>query len=231
MPDVQPAAGPLTQADGLIVLRDSDPVQSARALAEQLGGTVAIGGAAVSEAVGHRLRSQHLGVAAEPRQIDLTKLGEAMRRAEAVLERTRERVADNLARSLNTSLAIHPDTIRRAAADVEGAEHALRRARKGAPPQRSRTRIAAGVVGVATIVLGAVLACEGHVAAGPTLVVLGVLVYLLTDLHVRQSCRRSIPGRANDVELALRRWHGVAGPNVEPEDLDRVLARFPCDAG
>lgn len=226
MSDASPATGPPPQAEGLIVLRNSDPVESARALAEQLGGAVAIGGRAVSEAVGHRLRTQHLGLAAEPRNIDLARLGEAMRRAETVLEKTRERVAGNLARSLNTSLAVHPHTIRRAAAQVTDAEHALRRARRGSPPTRSRHRILAAAISIAVLTVGVLRSTSGHLLVGSILILLGGAVLALVDTHVRQTCRRTIPSRSNDVELALRRWHQVAGQNVEPDDLERVLARF-----
>lgn len=226
MPDHHPALGPFTRPDGLTVLRRDDPVLVARALARELGGTVAIGGPAVREAVDHRLRSQHLGIAASPPAIDLERLGAAMRRAEAVLERTRAQISADVARSLNSSLAIHPDTIRRAAREVTEADHALRRARAGDPPGSARGRIAATAVAVAGIGVGTLLAVSGAPVRGLALAVATTTLALAATAALRRHHQTLIPHWANRAELARRRWQQLAGRGVEPDELDRVLERF-----
>lgn len=227
MPDRPPASGPLTRSDGLTVIRHAEPVPSARALAQQLGGTVAVGGRAVRDAIDHRLRASHLALAAEPTPIDLDRLGEAMRRAEAVLSRTRARVSGGLARSLNTSLAIHPDTIRQAADELLGAERTLRRAQQGHPPGAAIGRTAIGTLGLLGLVIGFGVGVDGgRVRSGIAIVGLTTVVTLLALVLLRRTHRREVPSRQNDVELARRRWEAVAGPDVEPEELDRVLRRY-----
>lgn len=226
MSDAQPAGGPLTRPDGLTVLRRTDPVTAARALARELGGTVAIGGPAVRDAVEHRLRFQHLGIAAPPQPIDLDRLGAAMRRAEAVLAQTRSRVAAGLARSLNTALAIHPDTIRRAATDVVDAERALRRARNGDPPGRATGRLTATALGIVGVGGGSNLAFAGAPARGLGLAGASLVVALVWGLLLRRHHRRLVTGWANQAELARSRWQQVAGPDDEPDELDRVLQRY-----
>lgn len=225
MPDL-PVTGPFIRPDGLTVLRRDDPVLVARALARELGGTVAIGGPAVRDAVEHRLRSQHLGIAATPPTIDLDRLGDAMRRAEVVLERTRAQVSAGLARSLNSALAIHPDTIRRAAADVIAADHALRRARAGNPPGSARGRITATVVAIAGIAVGAMLAVSGAPGRGLALAISSTALALAATAALRRHHQTLIPHWANGAELARRRWQQLAGRDVEPDELDRVLQRY-----
>ncbi|MBX3314487.1 MAG: hypothetical protein KF906_09220 [Actinobacteria bacterium] len=227
MPDRPPAVRPLTRSDGLTVIRHADPVPSARALAQQLGGTVAVGGGAVRTAVDHRLRASHLALAADPTPIDLDRLGDAMRRAEAVLARTRARVSSGLARSLNTSLAIHPDTIRQAADELLAAERALHRAQQGDPPGPARGRIAATSLGALGAIVGFTLAFDGD-RAGAGIAIAGsfALAALVALALLRRVHRREVPTRQNDVELARRRWQSVAGPDDDPEELDRVLRRY-----
>lgn len=227
MPDRLPASGPHARSDGLTVIRNADPVPSARALAHQLGGTVAVGGRAVRVAVDHRLRARHLALAADPSPIDLDGLGDAMRRAEAVLARTRERVTAGLARSLDTSLAIHPDTIRRAADDLVAAQHALRRAERGDPPGLARGRLLAYLLGMVGATVGLTLALGGRrIELGIAVGALSVVIAILATELDRRSHRREVPARQNDVELARRRWQGVAGSDVEPDEVDRVLRRY-----
>ena len=226
MPDPLPAVGPLASSDGLTVIRHLDPVTTARALADQLGATVAIGGPAVQRAVSQRLRSRHLGIAVTEVRPDLDRLGASMRRAERVLERTRDRVTEGMARSLNTALAVHPDTIRRAAAEVTDAERAYRRTRAGDPVGPARGRLLATWLGIAGVLVGASLTITGQLLVGPPVAAVTALAARLVVALLRRLHGRHLPARADDVESARRRWHQLVGPHADPDDLETVLRRF-----
>ncbi|MCU1371043.1 MAG: hypothetical protein JWO77_2237, partial [Ilumatobacteraceae bacterium] len=109
------------ETGGLIVMVRPDPADAARAIAEDLRAELAIGGEATERAV-ERLHLREL----EHR--DLDGLAVAMRRAELIRDRTRDAVSSRLSVSLNTRVAIHPDTLRRAAAELLAAETALQTA-------------------------------------------------------------------------------------------------------
>ncbi|HEX2577684.1 MAG TPA: hypothetical protein VHK88_15130, partial [Aquihabitans sp.] len=137
-----PAPDPPDGPGGLVVIVRDDPLASARALADELRADLAIGGEAAEAALAR------LAPPAAPPP-DLDRLGAAMRRAEAVRERTRAAAAAHLARTLNTELAIHPDTLHRAADELLAASAALARAREGRPPAEAVAgrRIRAGGTG------------------------------------------------------------------------------------
>ena len=221
-----PAADSDPLFDGPIVLRHRHPAASARALAAQIGGTVAVGGVAVRDAVGRRLESIRLSDVAPSVVPDLDALCEAMRRAEAILERTRERVSANLARSLNHSLAIHPDTIRRAAGDLTAAERAIRRAYAGRPPGRALGLLACHLATIVGMGLGLMVAIEGRPLPGAALALSTASIAFVLRVTSLRRHRRTIPALASEVELALRRWHHLAGADADPDDLDRVLSRY-----
>ncbi len=109
------------------MLRD-DPHLAARALASDLGAELVVGGPATEELV-ERLSA---AVGRGPR-LDLDALDDAVRRAEETRDRTRAAVAEQLSKKLHTALAIHPDTLRRAAADVVEARDRAGRAQRRTP--------------------------------------------------------------------------------------------------
>jgi hypothetical protein len=115
---------------GLIVMVRPDPADAARVIADDLHAELAIGGLETERAL-QRLQARQL----EHR--DLEALTAAMRRTEAIRDRTREVVAAQVSASLNTTVAIHPDTLRRAAAELVAAELALAAAERR---DRSRAR-------------------------------------------------------------------------------------------
>src|SRR6478609_9228984 len=121
------------ETGGLIVMVRPDPADAARAIAEDLRAELAIGGEATERAV-ERIHLREL----EHR--DLDGLAAAMRRAELIRDRTREAVSSRLSQSLNTRVAIHPDTLRRAAAELLAAQTALHTALRldGQRTQRRR---------------------------------------------------------------------------------------------
>lgn len=118
---------------GLIVIIRDDPTGSARALALDLHAELVLGGKATEVALLRIDDAQDAGTGPVA-HIDL--LGAAMRRAEATRERTRAAAAEQLARTINTDLAIHPDTLHRAAAELRLASSRVRQARHGRGPRR-----------------------------------------------------------------------------------------------
>jgi hypothetical protein len=120
---------PSGDAGGLIVMVRPDPADAARAIADDLHAELAIGGLATERAL-QRLHARQL----EHR--DLDELSAAMRRAEAIRDRTREAIAAQVSASLNTKVAIHPDTLRRAATELLAAQLAL-----DAAQRRDRRRV------------------------------------------------------------------------------------------
>jgi hypothetical protein len=109
---------PPADAGGLIVMVRPDPADAARAIADDLHAELAIGGLETERAL-ERLHARQL----EHR--DLDGLAAAMRRAETIRDRTRAAITERVATSLNTKVAIHPDTLRRAAAELIASEVAL----------------------------------------------------------------------------------------------------------
>lgn len=107
---------------GLVVMIRTDPVAAARALSDELPAALVVGGEAAERVIGAIMKR-----AGRPRA-DLTALEAAMARAELVRDRTRSGLADRLARSLNTELAIHPDTLHQAAAELIAARRRRERA-------------------------------------------------------------------------------------------------------
>ena len=210
---------PPGETGGLIVMVRPAPADAARAIADDLHAALAIGGEATERAV-ERLHSREL----EHR--DLDGLAAAMRRAELIRDRTREAVSTRLSASLNTRIAIHPDTIRRAAAELIAAETALeislaldarratrrRRARRGGAT--AATAAGAAVAVVAVPPMGIALAAAGLVGAGA---------------GAWRARRRPLPDHASlrsHVELTRSRWEQVAGAGADPAEVETVIHRY-----
>lgn len=167
--------------------------------------------------------------ARRPTDTELDDLAAGMRRADALRDRTRQQVADELCHSLNSSLTIHPDTLRRAAAELIEATQAAALARDGRPPTAKQTRTAqAGTVG-AVGALGAAATAVGLVVAWPAgLAVAGVGAAsgLARQRTIRRHARLRLPGLEATEALARRRWERVAGSGADPADLEAVIRRY-----
>lgn len=225
MPESPSAVPPDDRYDGSIVVRHPNPIAAARAIAAEAGAPMVRGGPAVRAVTDERAARGGPPPAALDRE-RLDRLYEAMRRAEVVLDRTRDRVVDGLARSLNTSLAIHPETVRRAAAAALRTEEALRRARAGDPPGPARARQAWSTLGVIAVVAGVAVAVTDSLATGLLLIAVAAGATLVATSSVRRHHRSLVPVRLAERDLARHRWQQLAGRGVEPEDLDRVLLRY-----
>lgn len=196
------------------------PVEVARAMAGELKAGLAIGGEATERAI------EQLG-ATVPGQSHLDRLGEAAERAEAISARTRAAAAERLASSLNTRLAIHPDTIRRASQGLLAAEAELRRSERQARRAAMTGPVGSAVVG-ALIVGAAVLAVTDHRVAG--LVVAGVALGAAVGLAavIRRFCHQpadSSEALRRAVAVAGWRWAQVGG-GAEPTEVDVVVRRY-----
>lgn len=202
---------------GLIVMVRPDPADAARALADDLHAELAIGGLATEQALA-RLETRQL----EHR--DLDALAAAMRRAEAVHERTRELASKELSASLNTKVAIHPDTLRRAAAEVIASEAALAAAVAADDRRAARHRkVRAG--SLATVVAGAgvglVVPPAGLAVAGLGLV--GALASWRRPVVVAEERHCSL---RNHCVISRARWEQVAGAGADPTQLDDIVRRY-----
>lgn len=212
-PDAPPGRG------GLVVIIRDDPVASARLLADELGAEIAIGGQAAMGAL------DALPSAPAPEQ-DLEALRAAMRRAERVRERTRAVAAAQLARTLNTDLAIHPATLHRAAEELLTATAASEAAeqghdRSGRVARRLRWLVAAGIVAS-----GVGLGAAGNLAIGIAVALLGVVSALAAHLADRRATRATLPARRGEEDVARRRWEQVAGAGADPNDVEAVVYRY-----
>lgn len=203
------------------MLRD-DPHAAARALASDLGAELVVGGDATEQLVERLATSVGRG----PR-LDLDALDDAVRRAEATRDRTRAAVAEQLSQRLHTSLAIHPDTLRRAATEVlDTRERVVRAHRRTLPRASARLRTTAfGVLALSGVAVVGLDALVGGIAV----VVVGLLAAVISWQQERRRLRRSITPHL-DAEVALagatRRWEQLVGPGVEPADVETVVARY-----
>lgn len=215
--------GPPEGPGGLIVIIRDDPIAAARALATDLRAPIAIGGPATERALGR------LGADPEPQEdqrAHLDRLAAAMRRAEAVSERTRAAAAEDIARSINTGLAIHPDTLQRAADELLDARADLDRARRRRSEGREgrRRRARAGGSGGLTVV-GVAL---GTVAlpVGAAVAAVGVVGAVANRRSSRRAVAATVPAREAREAVARRRWEQLAGPGADPADVAAVIHRY-----
>lgn len=207
------------ESGGLIVMVRPDPADAARAIADDLHADLAIGGEETERALA-RIESRQL----EHR--DLDGLARSMRRAEAIRDRTRDRARAGLAQRLNTTVAIHPDTIRRAAAEVLAAEDALHAAvaRERRRAVRARRLPIAGAAG------SAALAVALGVAVAPALGVV-VAVAGLTGAAMARRRAQHAPVSAHTslishCHLCRVRWEQVAGVGADPAQVDTIIRRY-----
>jgi hypothetical protein len=201
-----------------------DPADAARAIAEDLSAQLAIGGPETEQALARMASRQVEGP-------DLDGLAAAMRRAEAIRDRTRAAASERLSQALNTRVAIHPDTIRRAAAELLAAQDALESAIAAEGRSRRRRQRASWSGGGVGLAAGAALG----VAAIP---VVGAVVAVVGVAGATVAVRRSRSAEASDhhslrghVERCRSRWEQVAGPGADPHDVEEVVHRYdPQDA-
>lgn len=216
------APGP-PESGGLIVMVRTDPAASARALAGDLHAQLAIGGTATEAAL------DRLATPSPPP--DLDALATAMRRAEAISERTRTEAASRLATTFNQQLAIHPDTVRRAAAELRTAHEAARQADAAAARRHQADRLLVEM-GIAFVLGGAVVLA---VLAGPLVglatigggaLVGGALFAAVTARRRRHPRPDHTAFHQQAVALAARRWAQVAGSGTDPADIESVIHRY-----
>lgn len=208
-----PPAGP----GGLTLLVRTNPVQAAHDLATELGAELAVGGPQIDAAI-DRLEAD------ERASGDLEQLTAAMRRAEMVLAQTRNAASTRLSATLNTRLAIHPDTIRRTAEDLLAARSTLERALSSI---RRRRQWATWSL----VVLAGLTTAAGGLIAVRTSPVIGVGFAVTAGLAVIGGLgrrRRSTPetpsgGLVAAVDVAERRWVQVGGVGADPADVEAVI--------
>jgi len=214
-----PAPDPPDGPGGLVVIIRNDPTEAARSLADDLDATLAIGGRAAEAAL------EALQPADDP--VDLGRLSAAMRRTEAVQARTRASAAAHLARTVNAELAIHPDTLRRAAHELVTMRNQLERAQKGRGPVEARLarRIRAGGPGglvVAGIALGVIIS----IPVGAVVIVVGVVGGSVALMAAHRSVLTTVPLLEAAEAVSRRRWEQVAGRGVDPADVGAVIHRY-----
>jgi hypothetical protein len=207
------------ETGGLIVMVRPDPADAARAIADDLRAELAIGGEATERAV-ERLHLREL----EHR--DLDGLAVAMRRAELIRDRTREAVSARLSKSLNTRVAIHPDTLRRAAAELLAAQTALEIA-LALDARRSirRRRLRRGGASTTTVA-GAAVAVAVAPPAGIAIVAAGLLGAGAGAVRARRRPPSDHTSLRSHVELTRTRWEQVAGAGADPIDVESVIRRY-----
>jgi hypothetical protein len=196
-----------------------DPADAAKAIAADLAADLAIGGPETEEALA-RMASRQL----EGR--DLDGLAAAMRRAEAIRDRTRAAMSERLSQALNTKVAIHPDTIRRAAAELLAAQDALDGAIVGEARSQRRRRRVSWSGGGAGVVAGAALGVAAIPVVGAVVAVVGVAG---ATVAVRRTRRAETPDHHSlrgHVEMCRSRWEQVAGPGADPRDVEEVVHRY-----
>lgn len=199
-----------------------EPLSAARALAKDLGAELITGGRD-TEALVERLAT----IAGHGPRLDLDALEAAAARADFTRDRTRQAVAAKLSRTLNTALAIHPDTLRRSAIELIEARARLAQARRRALPSTSaRVRTTAcGVValsGVALIGLGSLVGGATVIAVW---LVLGLLSAVVERRRIRQAATPLHDATVAE-ELTQRRWEQLVGTGPEPAEVETVVSRF-----
>ena len=207
------------ETGGLIVMVRPDPADAARAIADDLRAELAIGGEETERAV-QRLHLREL----EHR--DLDGLAVAMRRAELVRDRTRELVASQLSSSLNTRIAIHPDTLRRAAAEALAAEQALELALAGDRRRAvRRTRLRRGGASTATIA-GVGIAVAAVPVIGLGIAAVGLATAGGSALRARRHPAPDHASLRDHLAVSRSRWEQVAGAGADPAQVEAVIHRY-----
>ena len=207
------------ETGGLIVMVRPDPADAARLIADDLHAELAIGGEETERAL-QRLHARQL----EHR--DLDGLAAAMRRAETIRDRTRDAISQRLSKSLNTRVAIHPDTVHRAAAELIAAETALeiaialderaarrnRRIRRGSGATLAATGVAIAAIAVPPV--GAAVAVAGLAGSGAA------------GLRARRKAPNDHASLRSHVAVSRSRWEQVAGVGADPRQVDAIVHRY-----
>lgn len=208
------------------MVRDQ-PLAAARALAEDLGADLVVGGEGTEAAVQRLLSSSVVDEPTTDMGGDIEALRTAMRRAELVRDRTRSRVAGELCANLNTGLAIHPATLQRAADELCAARHATARARAGRRPGVGRAPgVLRGGIGAGLVLGGLTVGWLGPTVIGAAVTVTGLVGGAASWWADRRSARRAVPGLDARQQLARRRWEQLAGPDADPTDVASVIRRY-----
>lgn len=209
---------PVAEAGGLIVMVRPDPADAARALAADLRADLAIGGSATEAALARLSQRQLEGG-------DLDELARAMRRAELVRDRTRDAAAARLSASLNTKLAIHPDTIRRAANELLAAEAALLLAIERDRRRTSRRRVLGLSASTGTAAAGAAVAVTAISPAGIGLVAVGVVGAGVAWVRGRRAPGEHASLRQHGDQCRAR-WEQLAGRGADPREVEQIIHRY-----
>jgi hypothetical protein len=209
---------PAAETGGLIVMVRPDPADAARAIAADLHADLAIGGTATEQAL-QRLEARQL------EYHDLDGLARAMRRAEAVRDRTRDAVSARLSASLNTKVAIHPDTMRRAAAELLAAELALTLVLQRDQRRASRRRVLGLGAGTGTAAAGAVVAVMAVPPVGAGLAAVGVASAGLAWTRGRRPAPDHTSLRQH-AEQCRSRWEQLAGRGADPTEVEQIIHRY-----
>ncbi len=207
------------ETGGLIVMVRPDPADAARAIADDLHAELAIGGAATERAV-ERLHLREL----EHR--DLDGLAAAMRRAELIRDRTRDAVSNRLSKSLNTRVAIHPDTLRRAAAELLAAETALEMALALDDRRTTRRRRFRRGGAATTAAAGAAVAFAVAPPAGIAVAAVGLAATGASAGRARRRPPTDHASLRSHVSLTRSRWEQVAGAGADPVEVEAVIHRY-----
>ncbi|MFN8017011.1 MAG: hypothetical protein U0P45_02685 [Acidimicrobiales bacterium] len=219
MPAGIPTSDATGDAGGLIVMVRNDPAEAARAIARDLRAELAIGGAATEQAV-ERLQARQL----EHR--DLEGLAQAMRRAEAVRDRTRAEASRQISDRLNTTVAIHPETLRRAANELLAAELALALAleqddRRSVRGRRGRTAAATG-----SVATGAAAALLAAPPVGAAIVAAGLAATGVSRWRARRVQPAEHASLRSHCEVCRARWEQVAGVGADASKVEEIIHRY-----
>lgn len=196
-----------------------DPVRAARAIAADLHAQVAIGGAETELALAQMSDRQ-----LEHR--DLDDLAAAMRRADHIRDRTRVAESARVCRSLNTKVAIHPDTLRRAAAELIAAEEALVAAHARDHRRERRRRWGRAGGGLGTVGAGTAVALAVAVAPGVAIGAVGAGAALAAQRRARRADPPIHVSLAAHRATAESRWEQVAGVGADPADVESIIRRY-----
>ena len=210
---------PPADTGGLIVMVRPDPAAAARAIAHDLQATLAIGGEETERAL-EQLQARQL------EHVDLDELSRAMRRAEAVRDATRVAVSERLSARLNTTVAIHPDTFRRAATELIAAMQALAAAEDHDRRRTRRGRLARRGTGTSFTAAGAATAAVVALPVGAAVAAVGVVGAGASWLVARRRPEISHASLEAHVALARYRWEQVAGPGADPHEVDAIVHRY-----
>ncbi|MGI8709396.1 MAG: hypothetical protein ACR2LA_00145 [Acidimicrobiales bacterium] len=220
-----PTPDPPAEPGGLIVVVRDDPADAGRAMAGDFGAEFAVGGLE-TEAALDRLESGPVHDRGATLHA-LEGLETAMRRAEGVLDRTRAAASERLTSSLNTRLAIHPDTIRRAGAELLAAEEDERTAQARLVRWTARRRAAAVGLGVVGLSVGAAVGWFVSPVIGALVAAFVLAAAALAAMRIRGAAAPLPPAQfCAAVALARRRWVQVAGADSDPADVEAVIHRY-----